>query len=85
MWAGIQKTFLDLQTESANTRIPYRSFVQTDSKNENEWIYDTPAIRGEKQWERYNNSNSPHLDWSARTNSHEPRQPYLGGAGLAQE
>lgn len=74
-------SFLDMQTDIANRRIPYQSFLQTDS----EWVSDPPAVRGEKQWERYNNSNSPHLDWSARTNQHEPRQPYYGGAGLVQK
>jgi hypothetical protein len=83
MWAGIQSDYLNLHETASNVRIPYRSYVQTDA--ENEWVSDTPATRGEKQWERYNNSNSPHLDWSAKTNQYDVRAPYIGGAGLAQQ
>jgi hypothetical protein len=48
------------------------------------WISDTPAVRGEKQWERYTNNNAGHLDWSAKTNDAEVRTPYISGASLVQ-
>ena len=64
----------------ANTRIPYASTVQL----ENQWITDPPAVRGEKQWERYTNNNAGHLDWTAKTNDHDVRIPYIHGAALAQ-
>ena len=49
-----------------------------------EWVTDAPATRGEKQWERYTNNNADHIDWSPKTNEHEARGPYIGGAGLVQ-
>jgi len=80
-WAQAHIDALDAQTGKANTRIPYASTLQTDS----EWVTDAPAVRGEKQWERYTNNNAGHLDWTAKTNSHEVRNPYLHAASLAQE
>jgi len=65
---------------TANTRIPYKSTVQLA----NQWISDTPATRGEKQWERYTNNNAGHLDWTGKTNNYEVRTPYIHGAGLVQ-
>ena len=66
--------------KTANARLPYASTLQLDS----EWITDSPAVRGEKQWERYTNNNAGHLDWTSKTNNHEVRTPYIHGASLVQ-
>jgi hypothetical protein len=75
-------TYGDIQNSQANKRIPYKSAVQLEA--ETEWISDTPAVRGEKQWQRYNNNKPKHLDWTAKTNGYEVRAPYTGAASLAE-
>ena len=72
---------------TANTRPPYVSTVQTESAPLSAEDWPTPAQRGEDQWAVYRDRNMTVPDrtgastWNGDWNN---RRPYIGAAGLAQ-
>jgi len=65
MWAQDHNDWLDFQTDRANSRPPYVSAVA--------WENDSPATRGEEQWDAYMHRNVANPGMGQR-------KPYIGSA-----